>query len=224
MSWIAQTILTGTTAFAATNIDDIVILMIFFAQVNTTLRPHHIITGQYLGFVALILASLPGFLGGLLVPSEWIGLLGILPIIIGISQLLNRDKPDTDVQTISCQPNVSTSKRSALLNPITLLAPQTYNVAVVTLANGGDNIGIYVPLFASCDLPTLVTTLGVFFVLVGVWCYVSYRLTQFPMIARVLTRYSDAIVPFILIGLGIFILLDSKTSQLLTPAVVAFNS
>jgi cadmium resistance transport/sequestration family protein len=217
MGWIIQAILTGTTAFAATNIDDIILLMLFFAQVNATFRPHHIITGQYLGFTVLILASLPGFVGGLFVPKEWIGLLGILPIVIGVSQLFNRDRSDTEVQTLSDQFNAPTA-RSPFSKLTTLLTPQTYSVAAVTLANGGDNIGIYVPLFANCDLPTLLLILAVFLVLVGVWCYVSYRLTRFPAIAHVLTRYGHAIVPFVLIGLGMFILLESKTYRLFTSA------
>jgi cadmium resistance transport/sequestration family protein len=218
MGWIVQAITTGTVAFAATNIDDIIILMLFFAQVNATFRPYHIVAGQYLGFLVLILASLPGFVGGLFIPKAWIGLLGILPIIIGVSQLLNRDKPDTDVQTLSRQPVASTLERSPLSKLAALLTPQTYGVAAVTLANGGDNIGIYVPLFASCDLPTLLLILAVFFVLIGVWCYVAYRLAQFPAIAHILTRYGHAIVPFVLIGLGMFILLESKTYQLFTSA------
>jgi cadmium resistance transport/sequestration family protein len=223
MGWIVQAITTGTVAFAATNIDDIIILMLFFAQVNATFRPYHIVAGQYLGFLVLILASLPGFVGGLFIPKAWIGLLGILPIIIGVSQLLNRDKPDTDVQTLSHQPLshqpvTSSSERSPLSKLATLLTPQTYGVAAVTLANGGDNIGIYVPLFASCDLPMLLLVLAVFFVLIGVWCYVAYRLSRFRAIAHILTRYGHAIVPFVLIGLGMFILLESKTYQLFTSA------
>jgi cadmium resistance transport/sequestration family protein len=217
MGWIVQTITTGTVAFAATNIDDIIILMLFFAQVSATFRPCHIVAGRYLGFLVLILASLPGFIGGLLIPKAWIGLLGILPIIIGVSQLFNRGRSDTDVQTLSHQP-VSTSERSPLSKLAALLTPQTYSVAAVTLANGGDNIGIYVPLFASCDLPMLVSILAVFFGLVGVWCWVAYRLARFPAIAHSLTRYSHAIIPFVFVGLGLFILLESKTYQLFTSA------
>lgn len=212
MSWIVQVILTSITAFAATNIDDIIILTLFFAQVNATLRPRQIITGQYLGFSALILASLPGFLGGLLVPKTWIGVLGVLPIAIGLSQLLNQDSDD-DVQTIPRDTTASTPSRSVLLR-LVFLTPQTYTVAAVTIANGGDNIGIYVPLFANCDLPALGITLAVFFGMITVWCYVAYRLAQFPSLARVLTRYGNAIVPFVLIGLGIVILLESKTYRL----------
>jgi cadmium resistance protein CadD (predicted permease) len=48
------------------------------------------------------------------------------------------------------------------------LSPQTYKVAAITFANGGDNIGIYVPLFASSDFTGLIVILSVSFVLIGV--------------------------------------------------------
>lgn len=214
MGWIVQAILTGTTAFIATNIDDIVILMLFFAQVNATFRPKHIVIGQYLGFAVLILASLPGFFGGLLIPKEWIGLLGFLPIVIGVKQWLSPDDDD-DVQTVSYELIHADEKRSLLSKLATILTPQTYGVSAVTIANGGDNIGIYVPLFANSNLTTLGVTLLVFTVLIAVWCGIAYRLAQFPAIARVLTRYGHAIVPLVLIGLGIFILVESKTYRLL---------
>ncbi|MDX2216037.1 MAG: cadmium resistance transporter [Oculatellaceae cyanobacterium bins.114] len=215
MGWIVQAILTGTTAFVATNIDDIVILMLFFAQVNATFRPRHIVIGQYLGFAILILASLPGFFGGLLIPREWIGLLGLLPIAIGLKQWFNPNS-EGEVQIVSDQGINPEKPRSLISKLVSRLTPQTYTVSAVTIANGGDNIGIYVPLFASSNLTTLGVTLIVFAVLIAVWCGVAYRLAQFPAIAHVLTRYSHAIVPFVLIGLGIFILIESKTYQLLS--------
>jgi cadmium resistance transport/sequestration family protein len=215
MSWFAGAIIAGITSFAATNIDDIVILMLFFAQVNSTFRRRHIVVGQYLGFTVLILASLPGFFGGLIVPKAWIGILGLVPIAIGVSRLVNRDKDEQDVQAVSGEFNPSRADTSVLSILGSLLNPQTFNVAAVTFANGGDNIGIYVPLFASSDLASLGVILTVFFLLIGVWCYIAYRLTRQPTVAHVLTRYGKAIVPFVLIGLGVFILIESGTYQLL---------
>lgn len=65
---------TGITAFIATNLDDILILLLFFSQVNALFRRRHIVTGQYLGFGALVLASLLGFFGCMMFPQEWVGL------------------------------------------------------------------------------------------------------------------------------------------------------
>ncbi|MBW4576465.1 MAG: cadmium resistance transporter [Aphanothece sp. CMT-3BRIN-NPC111] len=219
MSWLAQAMIAGVTSFVATNIDDIVILMLFFAQVNATFRPRHIVAGQYLGFIALIAASLPGFFGGLILPKAWIGLLGLVPIVIGIKQLVNGEEDENQVQTVSDELNHSKASPAAVSTIASVLAPQTYHVAAVTFANGGDNIGIYVPLFASSNLASLGVILGVFFLFVGVWCYVAYQLTRHPVVAHVLTRYGKKIVPFVLIGLGIFILIESGTYKILPIAL-----
>jgi len=215
MDWIVQAILTGTTAFVATNIDDIVILMLFFAQINATVRPRHIVMGQYLGFTVLILASLPGFFGGLFLSAEWIGLLGFLPIFIGLKHWWSQEDRDDEVQAVSWDTYPEGNRRSLLPQLATIFAPQTYSVAAVTIANGGDNIGIYLPLFASAHLAMLLVILAVFLVLIAVWCGVAYQLARFPAIARVLTHYSHVLVPLVLIGLGLFILIENKSYRLL---------
>ncbi len=194
---------TGVTAFTATNLDDILILMLFFSQVNALFRKRHIIAGQYLGFAALVLASLPSFFGSLLLPRPWVGLLGLVPIAIGLSRLLNV-KNDTDSETtLETQPTWFNS----------LISPQAYGVAAVTFANGGDNIGIYMPLFANCTWQNLGVILGVFFSMVAIWCFAAYKLTQVPAIADNLTRYGSYLVPFVLISLGVLILIDSRTLE-----------
>ncbi|MCY7321123.1 MAG: cadmium resistance transporter [Phormidesmis sp. CAN_BIN36] len=209
MSWLTNTIAAGISAFVATNLDDVVILMLFFAQTNSTFRPKHIVVGQYLGFSVLLLASLPGFLGGLIVPKSWIGLLGLVPIVIGLHQLIHLKSEDNQTQMIT-SPS-SDSKASTLAE---FLAPQSYQVAAVTIANGGDNIGIYLPLFARSDLVSLSVILSVFLMMVGMWCYIANQLVRHPIVARVFMRYGSAIVPFVLIGLGVFILIDSDTYRL----------
>lgn len=196
---------TGMTAFTATNLDDIVILMLFFSQVSTVFKRRHVVGGQYLGFGTLVLATLPSFFGTALFPRPWIGLLGLVPIAIGVARLLSPDSEDANDE----QP-ANHSEGSWLAS---LLSPQTYSVAAVTFANGGDNIGIYVPLFASATWESLIIILTTFFSMVGVWCYAAYRLTQVPSIAEPLTRYGNQLVPFVLIGLGALILVDSHTLE-----------
>lgn len=204
MEWFIGTVVIAITAFTATNIDDMLILTIFFAQVDQRFRPRHILIGQYLGFGLIILASLPGYFGGLIIDSKWIGLLGLLPIAIGIKDLFQKQEEVT-VQTCAI-PEQGKSP---------LIAPQTYHVAVVTFANGGDNIGIYVPLFASSNTISLSITIATFLMLITVWCYAAKSISSHPAIAKFLSQYSNAIVPFVLIALGIYILYQSETYQLL---------
>jgi cadmium resistance transport/sequestration family protein len=201
-------VLVGITSFIATNLDDIVVLVIFFSQVSATFRRRHIVFGQYLGFTALLLLSLPGYFGGLVLPKAWVGLLGLLPLGVGISQLFNRDTDEPEIQTVSI---TSESKASIRTVMGSLLSPQAYQVAAVTIANGGDNIGIYVPLFASSTFPRLAIIVSVFLVLVGIWCWVAERLTRQRAIALLLSRYGHRAIPFVLIGLGLYISIDSGT-------------
>jgi len=193
---------TGIVAFIATNIDDIVILLLFFSQVNANFRPWQIVAGQYLGFTALIILSLPGFFGGIVLPPRWIGLLGLIPIIIGINALVNRE-----VTTEEIQSDITTSKSAILAE---LLTPQAYGVAAITVANGSDNVSVYLPLFANSNLVSFFVIIYSFFILLGVWCYVAYKLTYQTTIANILTRYGSQIIPFVLIGLGTFIILKSQ--------------
>jgi cadmium resistance transport/sequestration family protein len=215
MNSLLGAVIAAVTAFAATNIDDIVILMLFFTQVSNNFRPRHIIIGQYLGFTALIAASLPGFFGGMLLPRAWVGLLGLLPLVIGISHFWQSEETEVQVQAVALPSSTAKFQLPFVASLISLLAPRTYQVAAVTIANGGDNISIYVPLFASSNLLGLIVILVLFFGLVSVWCYIAYWLSRHSALAPVLTRYSHRIVPFILIGLGIYILGESETYRLL---------
>ncbi len=191
-------------AFAATNLDDIIILTLLFAQVNASFRKRHIIAGQYLGFTIVILASLPGFFGGLIIQRPIIGLLGFVPISIGIYKFLKRDDND-EIQ-------IRTGKNNFFSNIIT---PQTYNVAAITFANGGDNISIYLPLFASSSWLGLLITISVFYILVGVWCAMGYYFTRHRAVTNIFKKYGNILAPLVLIGLGIYILIDSETITLL---------
>lgn len=208
MSKLIEAAIAAVTAFTATNIDDIVILMIFYSRVNSIFRPWHIVSGQYLGLVVLIIASLPGFFSGFLLPKAVIGLLGFLPIAIGVQAWFDRD---SEAQAVSVNPASSSS----------LLPAQTLQVAAVTIANGGDNIGIYLPLFASSNAFQLTVILSVFVIMIAIWCSIAAQLARHPLIAKSLTRYSHVVVPFVLIALGLYILYESGAFQLLVPRSIS---
>ncbi|ALF56115.1 transporter [Nostoc piscinale CENA21] len=222
MSWLVGTIIIGISTALATTFDDNLYLTAFFGKVNRTFRPQNIVLGEFLGFTLLVMASLPGFLGGLIIPHTWIGLLGFLPVAIGINHLLNRETETETVQAVSIDFDArAKSQRHKKSLLATLRDPQTYRVSAVTIANGGNNIGIYVPLFASSSLPSLGVILSVCYLTVGLWCFLSYNLTRNPLTTPLLARYARKICPFVLIYLGLSILIKSETYRLL-PNIAMF--
>jgi cadmium resistance protein CadD (predicted permease) len=215
MNWLTQTLLIAISAAIATTFDDNIYLSAFFGKVNRHFRPKHIVVGEFLGFTALVLASLPGFLGGLILPQSWIGLLGFLPIAIGTSNLLSREDNSEMTQDVSLNLGADTPQRRHKSLWSTLRDRQTYRVSAVTIANGGNNIGIYVPLFASSNLPSLGVIVLVCYLTVGLWCFLSFFMTRNPLMAPLLSRYGRRIFPLVLIWLGFSILMKSESYRLL---------
>ncbi|BDA74698.1 cadmium resistance transporter [Calothrix sp. PCC 7716] len=214
MDWLFSTLLVAVSAAFATTFDDNVYLTAFFGKVNRHFRPKHVVVGEFLGFTALVIASLPGFFGGLIIPEIWIGWLGILPIIIGISSLISRDLEEV-VQDVSLDmtPDEPRPPKKSLLS--TLRDRQTYRVSAVTIANGGNNIGIYVPLFATSTIHSLGVIVAICYLTVGVWCFLSYRMTHNPLMAPLLARYGRKVFPLVLIWLGFSIIMKSESYRLL---------
>ncbi|ABA24622.1 Cadmium resistance transporter [Trichormus variabilis ATCC 29413] len=212
MSDLITTFLVAISAFVATNIDDVIILLILFSQVNSIFRCRHIVAGQYLGFIVLIIASLPGLFGGLIIPPNWIGLLGLIPMAMGISSLVNGEENET-LEMVNFTTEYQDTNTNNLFNS------QTYKVAAITIANGSDNISVYIPLFASSNVVNFIIIIGVFFILIAIWCYAAYKFTYQTKIANILSQYSNYILPFALIILGGIIIL--KTESLTLVKLVA---
>jgi cadmium resistance protein CadD (predicted permease) len=208
MSELITTLLVGISAFVATNIDDIAILLLLFSQLSSNFRCRHIVAGQYLGFTVLIIASLPGLFGGLIISPHWIGLLGLIPITMGISSLINREENEP-LEAVVTTPEDQDAKNTSVFNV------STYKVAAITIANGSDNISVYIPLFASSNTVDFVIITGLFFILIAIWCYLAYKLTYQVKIAMVLSQHSTYALPFILIILGGIITLKTEALNLM---------
>ena len=203
----------GAAAFVATNIDDIVVLMVFFSGSNN-FQAQNIVIGQYLGIGSLIAISALGSLIALVVPSYIIGLMGLLPIAIGIKELLEirrnntNNKLDEEEEEVSKEKIPTGGKRRGYLyhhHYLSFLA-----VAAVTVSNGGDNIGIYTPLFATYNSSSEVITLvAVFMAMTAIWCAIGYYLVRHPLLEKRMRRLGRVVLPFVLIGLGIYILAGS---------------
>ena len=183
-------------AFVSTNLDDIVLLVAFFG--DPKMRPRAVVLGQFLGFTLLVVASAIAARLALEAPRHWIALMGVVPLWLGVQQLIARRKGaggDEDTERIRERERGAERR----------VGSQALAVAAVTVANGGDNLGVYIPLFASRPAALPVITL-VFFALTGLLCMLGYWLVRHPVAGAPIRRHGQAALPWVLIGLGLFIL------------------
>lgn len=188
----AAALLQAIGLFIATNIDDIIVLSLFFARgagrPGTTAK---ILAGQYLGFVGILAAALVVTLGaGWALPEEAIPYFGLIPLALGLwaAWEVYRGEGDDDDAAVS-------GKSVAVAT-----------VAGVTFANGGDDIGVYVPVFLNISTPAVITFCIVFLVLVAVLVATAKFVATRRPIAEVLERREHILFPIVLIGLGVAIL------------------
>ena len=192
---MTELILTSILAFISTNIDDVFLLMLFFG--NKHFKEREIIIGQFLGISVLIVLSLAVSPIGLVVDKAYIGVLGFLPIYMGLKGALQLKANHIDSEETVLQPKRDRSN--------------IFTVSGVTIANGGDNIGIYVPLLTTLIWPQKITMISIFLIMTGVWCLLAKYFTRHPMVAKTIDRYGHVLTPFVLILLGIYILYESNT-------------
>lgn len=197
-----ETLLISTLAiafvlFASTNVDDIFVLLSFFADRKYQAR--QVVVGQYLGVGVLVAVSIVASLVSLVLSPEYVGLLGILPILIGLKRLYDLSKGRGDVD--------ADVPRAGLGNVMA--------VAAVTIANGGDNIGIYTPVFATSTWAEIVTYVVVFALMIAVWLGFSHWLVHHKSLGQPIRHFGPVLVPFVLIAIGIFVLYDAKSFSLI---------
>jgi cadmium resistance protein CadD (predicted permease) len=181
--------------FAVTNIDDILILALFFAQgAGQRKTARNITLGQYVGFAGILVAALAAASGATFLPERLLPLLGLLPLALGVKAAVQVWRHRGDDEEVAERRQV---------------APGILEVASVTFANGGDNIGVYVPVFATAGVGGMGVYVSVFLVLVAVWVAAGRFFATRPVIARALSRWGHVLLPIVLIGLGLVILSEA---------------
>lgn len=169
--------------FAATNADDLVLLTLFFTQPGCS--PRQVVFGQLVGIGALIIISLVSAAVALAVPHGWIPWLGVIPILIGLQWL--RRPAHTENHTPPA-------------------ATRWWAIAGVTIANGADNLGVYIPQFAIQSGVEKTITISAFFVLTLVWCGLAWLAVRHPSLSPIISRICRKAAPWVLIGLGLWII------------------
>ena len=219
MSSLPASAATAVALFAATNVDDLVVLALLSATSRATGRPRRweIWAGQYLGFAVLVGLSLAAGRGLSLIPARWLWLLALIPLAIGVVTLAAGQPSEagpsgmpspsgtagpsgmpgpSGVVGLPAMPGLSNGRWLAWMAGVV-------GVGTLTVVDGADDLAAYTPVFATADAARITVTVVVFAVGVAVWCAVGSLLTRHHRITDTLQRYGRWILPiaFILIGL-----------------------
>ncbi|WP_192881330.1 CadD family cadmium resistance transporter [Neisseria meningitidis] len=200
-----QNVVTSIILYSGTAVDLLIILMLFFAKRKSRKDIINIYLGQFLGSVSLILLSLLfAFVLDYIPSKEILGLLGLIPIFLGIKVLL---LGDSDGEAIAKEGLRKDNKNLIFL------------VAMITFAScGADNIGVFVPYFTTLNLANLIVALLTFLVMIYLLVFSAQKLAQVPSVGETLEKYSRWFVAVVYLGLGVYILIENNSFDMLWTA------
>lgn len=197
-----QNIVTSIILYSGTAVDLLIILMLFFAKRKSRKDIINIYLGQFLGSVSLIFLSLLfAFVLNYIPSKEILGLLGLIPIFLGLKVLL---LGDSDGEAIAKDGLRKDNKNLIFL------------VAMITFAScGADNIGVFVPYFITLNLANLIVTLLTFLVMIYLLVFSAQKLAQVPSVGETLEKYSRWFIAVVYLGLGMYILIENNIFDML---------
>ena len=192
MATLPATVAATAALFAGTNVDDMVVLAVLSGSSRATGRPRRweIWAGQYVGIAVLVAVSMAAGRGLTLIPDNWIWLLGLLPLALGIGKLAAAVR----------------ARRRGGEHPPAAAPGGLPGVVGLTVANGGDNLAAYTPVFATISAGAAAVTIAVFAVGVAVWCLIGSWLVSHHRATEVLRRRGHWIIPAVYILIGLYIL------------------
>lgn len=200
--FMIQNVVTSIILYSGTAVDLLIILMLFFAKRKSRKDIINIYLGQFLGSVSLILLSLLfAFVLNYIPSKEILGLLGLIPIFLGLKVLL---LGDSDGEAIAKDGLQKDNKNLIFL------------VAMITFAScGADNIGVFVPYFTTLNLANLIVTLLTFLVMIYLLVFSAQKLAQVPSVGETLEKYSRWFIAVVYLGLGMYILIENNSFDML---------
>jgi cadmium resistance protein CadD (predicted permease) len=190
MEPLSVTLTTATALFVGTNLDDIVVLAVLNASARADGRPKvwHIWAGQYVGIAILVGVSMLAALGLTILPDNRAWLLGLVPLGLGVYKL-----------GASLRARSSGERRSPAV------ATGLGGIIAVTVANGGDNVAAYTPVFRTSTPGDIAVIVAVFALGVALWCVAGSWLVTHRRITEAVRRWGHWIIPSVFIAIGVYI-------------------
>jgi cadmium resistance protein CadD (predicted permease) len=181
---------TAAGVFIGSNIDDLIVLIVLFLGARAGKLPvSRIIAGQYLGYGILVAGSIVIALGLAAVPQRWVGLIGFVPLGLGLWGLLGALRNGREHQPV--------------------LARKLWAIAALSIANGSDDLSVYAPLLRTNSLGDDVLIVLVLLVSVAVWCAIAWWLGTRRRVIAMLKHVGHWLVPLVFIAIGLVVIVNS---------------
>lgn len=188
-------------SFAATNLDNLVLLVVLLgiAQGNRAAA----ILGFVIAMIGVLCVAAIGTVIGANIDPGLVGYLGFVPLLLGAWMLLRQLRGVSSVaETNSPQP-----QRSGVLGSFLLM-----------FANSGDSIAVFLPLLAESSRESLLWEVSMFLMMALLWAGLAWRIADQPQLAKHIERVGEKLMPWIIMAVGVYILLDTGTDIYVPPS------
>jgi cadmium resistance protein CadD (predicted permease) len=180
-------------AFASTNVDNAVVTVAMVASAPPE-RARRIAAGQVVGFATLVLAALGMALLLFEISTRVIGLLGLIPLALGIRGLFELRHAES---------------RARLAGRA--IGSGFLAAAVVTFGAGGDNLAVYIPLFRVAHLRGTIGTLLIFAVCEALLTLFILWAGRHPRVRGPMTAIGVVATPILYCVIGLLVLIEAGT-------------
>ncbi len=196
MSELIEIIAITAGAFFATNLDNLVLLVALYARYD---RHSALVTAGYFTG-ALLIGSISLAIGeaGEFIPLEYLGFLGVIPVMIGVIALVNlfRHRAIEDADQI----------------PINSSGQGAFGTTLTTqLSNGTDTILTFSIILADSKDAMDYRIIPAFVFMTAVFAVTAYYSLRHRWLSNFLSRYGHYLTPFILIFIGCYVLANTAT-------------
>ena len=187
-------------SFVATNMDNLLILVVLLGA--NAKRRSAVLLGFLCSNIAVICISALGVAVGSMLGAKLIGYLGIVPLLLGCHMLYKSWAGHH-------------AEDNALESPTNNTEPKIWmSTFILMLSNSGDSIAVFLPLLAESGRAGILVIICSYLAMAMLWGALSYMISGQRELARRIEHRGEKIVPWIMIGVGIYILMDTGTDTL----------
>jgi cadmium resistance protein CadD (predicted permease) len=200
----------AAAAFVGTNVDNCVVTMAMVAGAPLR-RAHRIAAGQVVGFVVVVAVSAAGAAVLYEFSPAVVGLLGLVPLAIGVSGLLGLARRRGAAEAAPAVAPTGRSPRWRRRPEDRAVGQSLTAAALVTIAAGGDNLAVYIPLLRVGGATNLAAIAAVFVAGEVLVTWLVLAGGRHPKARQMMLRVGHVAIPVLLCCVGVLVMVQAGT-------------